>query len=309
MHQIWTEKYRPSNISEYVFKDQTQKAQIENWISSGALPNLLFSGVQGVGKTSLAKMLFKELGVNPYDIMEINASKDNGVDFIRDTVVNFTQTMPFGDFKYVLLDEADYLSVNAQAVLRNLMEKYNNVRFVLTCNYQHKLIPAIHSRCQGFHIDKLDVDEFTVRLVNVLIAENIAFEIDVLDTYVAASYPDLRKCINQIQMNSYGGTLTITDDKSGDVADYQIDMVELFKAGHYKEARTLICTKARIDEYDDIFKFLYQNLHLFADTSVKEDKCLIAIRDGLVKHAMVSDVEINLSATIAELAMIAQGIL
>lgn len=310
MQQLWTEQYRPSTIADYVFKDQKQRKQIENWISSGALPHLLFSGVQGTGKTTLAKVLLNELKVNEYDIKEINASKDNGVDFIRDSVVNFAQTMPYGEFKYILLDEADYLSPNAMAVLRNVMEKYSTtVRFILTCNYPHKIIPAIHSRCQGFHIDKLDKDEFTVRMVNILVTENIEFDIDTLDIFVAASYPDLRKCINSVQMNSYGGELKLDNDNETTVSDYRLEMVSLFKSGKYKEARQLICSQASLDEYDDIYRFLYQNINLFADTSSKEDKCIISIRDGLVKHTMASDPEINLSATITELSMIAQGVL
>lgn len=310
MQQLWVDKYRPNVIDDYVFKDQKQRSQIENWIKSGAMAHTLLSGSAGVGKTSLAKLLFKELKVNPYDIKEINASKDNGVDYIRDSVVNFAQIMPFGEFKYVLLDEADFLSPNAQAVLRNVMEKYSsNVRFILTCNYPNKIMPAIHSRCQGFHIDKLDKDEFTVRVANILISENIEFDMETLDTYVSSSYPDLRKCINLLQQNSYNNKLTIDTNESTSTSDYRLEMVSLFKAGQYKEARQLICTQAGAEEYDDIYRFLYQNVDLFADNVTKEDKCIIAIRDGLVKHTMVSDVEINLSATITELSMIAQGIL
>ena len=309
MNELWTEKYRPNTVENYVFKDEKQRRQIKNWLAEGALPHLLFSGVQGTGKTTLAKLLFNELNVNPYDVKEINASKDNGVDFIRDSIVNFAQTIPFGDFKYILLDEADYLTPNAQAVLRNVMEKYSStVRFILTCNYPHKVIPAIHSRCQGFHIDKLDKDEFVLRLANILIAENIEFDMDTLDTFASANYPDLRKSINSIQMNSYGGKLALDEDNTS-VSDYRLEMISLFKAGKYKEARQVICAQATLDEYEDIYRFLYQNLTFFADDDTKQDKCIIAIRDGLVKHTMCADAEVNLSATITELAMIAHGIL
>lgn len=311
MKELWVEKYRPQTINDYVFKDSRQKAQIEQWISNGVLPTMLLSGAAGVGKTSLAKLLFKELNVNPFDIKEINASKDNGVDFIRDSVINFAQTTPFGEFKYILMDESDYLSPSSQAVLRNVIEKYSSsVRFIFTANYKHKLISAIHSRCQGFHIDKLDKDEFIVRMANILINENIEFDIDVLDIFVSASYPDLRKCINMVQQNCYNNKLNYAEEDASSSSDFRLEMVSLFKAGKYKEARTLICQQASPEEYDDIYRFLYQNLNLFAaDDSNKEDKCIIAIRDGLVKHTMASDMEINLSATLTELSMIAKGIL
>ena len=144
-------------------------------------------GSRQVGKTTLAKVLLHELDVDWGDVLEINASVENGVDYIRDKINNFATTMPFGDFKYVLLDEADYLSPNAQAALRGVMEKYSNsCRFLLTCNFPHKIIDALHSRCQGFHIEKLDKTEFTARVAEVLVTEGVDVELDVLDMYVAA---------------------------------------------------------------------------------------------------------------------------
>jgi len=134
----------------------------------------LFSGAAGTGKTTLAKILINEIGVNQYDILEVNASRNNTVDYIKSTIVTFVSTMPFGDFKVVLLDEADYLSPNAQAVLRGIMETYHETaRFILTCNYPHKVIPALHSRCQGFHIDRIDHTEFTARAAEILITEGV----------------------------------------------------------------------------------------------------------------------------------------
>ena len=150
MKQLWTEKYRPDTVDDYVFRDNDQKQQVMNWITSKTIPHLLFSGAPGVGKTTLAKVLLNTLEVDSYDILEINASRENSVDTVREKINSFVQIMPFGSYKYVLLDEADYMSPNGQAALRGVMEMYHtSARFILTCNYPNRVIPALHSRCQG----------------------------------------------------------------------------------------------------------------------------------------------------------------
>ena len=208
MRDLWVEKYRPDNIGDYVFRDANQQGQVTGWIKDGALPHLLFSGAPGTGKTTLAKVLLKELDVDNMDILEINASNENSVDTIRSKITNFSSTMPFGDMKYVLLDEADYITPNGQAALRGVMETYHtSCRFILTCNYPQRIIPALHSRCQGFHINKLDINEFTARIATICIAENVDCDLDTLDTYVQATYPDLRKAINLTQQNVVDGHL------------------------------------------------------------------------------------------------------
>ena len=305
MKELWTEKYRPNDIDGYVFRDDAQKQQVASWIKEKTIPHLLFSGAPGVGKTTLAKILIHQLGIDEYDVLEINASRENSVDTIRDKISGFVQTMPFGDFKIVLLDEADYISPNGQAALRGVMETYHaSARFILTCNYPNRVIPALHSRCQGFHIERIDQTEFTARMATVMVEEGVQFELDVLDTYVKATYPDLRKCLNICQMNSTSGTLDKPHGDEGGSEDYKLEVVSMFKEGKIKEARQLLCKNARPEEMEDMFRWMYDNIDLFGTTDEQKDQAVIIIRNALVNHSLVADAEINLSATLCELTQL-----
>ena len=303
MKELWTEKYRPRDIDGYVFRDESQRQQVEGWIKSKSIPHLLFSGAPGVGKTTLAKILINQLGIDDYDVLEINASRENSVDTIRDKITGFVQTMPYGTFKVVLLDEADYISPNGQAALRGVMETYHaSARFILTCNYPNRVIPALHSRCQGFHIERVDVTEFTARMATVLVSEAVEFDLDTLDTYVKAAYPDMRKCLNMCQMNSQEGRLVPPHGDEGGVKEWKLDVVNLFKAGQITEARKLMCASARPEEMEEIFRWMYDNINLWSKDTQKQDQAIVIIRNGLANVPLVADQEINLSATLIELA-------
>jgi DNA polymerase III delta prime subunit len=304
MKYLWVEKYRPTTIDEYVFRDDGQKQQIESWIKQQEIPHLLFSGSAGIGKTTLAKILCNELDINEYDIMFSNGSKEGRKIEWVDKLISFCQTIPFGAFKVVIIDEADFLNpMSVQPALRNLMEDYSStVRFILTCNYPQKIIPALHSRCQGFHIETVDREEFTARVATILIKESIDLDLDTLDTYVKATYPDLRKCINSVQMNSGTGVLLPPNKSDKNEADWRLDMVTMFKAGKINEARKMICKAARPEEMEDIYRWLYDNLDLISEHEPIQDKAILVIKQGLVDHTLVADPEINLAATLIRIA-------
>lgn len=301
MKELWVEKYRPVSIKDYVWIDRDTKHMVETWVKDQYIPHLLLAGNAGAGKTTLAKVLVNELGVDPSEFMHINASRDNGVDFLRNKIANFCSTMANGPFKVVLLDEADYITPPAQGILRGMLEQYHEgVRFILTCNYPNKIIPALHSRLQTITFRTLDETQFTRRLAEILVGEGVELDAETLQTYVKTCYPDLRKAINTVQMRSTSGRLESPKQEDAE-SDYKIAMVDLFRQGRIKEARQLIIKQISLEEYQDMYRFMYRNLDFWGNDVDTQDEALLLIRKGLVNHGLVADPEINLSATFVEL--------
>jgi replication factor C small subunit len=302
MKQLWVEKYRPKSVDDYVWRDEAQRRQVTTWIKEKSIPHLLLSGSPGIGKTTMAKMLMEELNIEPADVMEVNASRETSIDFIREKIIPFISTIPWGPFKVVLLDEADRLSPHAQDSLKGIIEEYTSfARFILTCNTPNKIVPALHSRCQQFHFTKLDMTEYTARAATILVNENVEFDLDTLDLFVSTAYPDLRKCINLLQQNVSDGILHSPTKEDAGTADWRFEMVELFKAGKIQEARKLLCGKLRVEEVEEVYRWLYDNITVFGDNT-KQDSAVLIIKQGMADHTLVADPEINLAAVLVKLA-------
>lgn len=305
LSKLWVEKYRPQTIDDYIFQDHSQKRAILKFIGEGSIPHLLLSGVQGTGKTTLSKILVKALDVDETDVLLINASDENSVDVIRDKIKTFITTFAIGNFKIVQLEEADYITPNGQAVLRQLMEEYvDAARFILTCNYDHKIIPAIKSRSQQFRFHAFDRDDVAERLAGILIEERVKFTIDLLDKYIAAGYPDIRKIINLLQQNVVDNELLPpTEIETG---DYKFKMLELLETDNWLEIRKLLCANVPTEEWEAVYKFLYENLNKSNKFSSQEkwEEGIVTIADHLYRDALVSDREINAAAMFIRLSRI-----
>lgn len=455
LKDLWVDSHSPSSFEEYTFQNDHHKNQILQWVNDKSIPGLLLHGPAGTGKTACAKLLIKELGIHDFDVMIVNGSNEGRqIDWLRDKLEAFCQSMPFGDFKVVLIDEAEFLNCleehekvlladgsykalkdfergvdyniislndqtgqfepdvacvvnynteevyrihfdnnttvsvtvdhpfmvvdeygslvekslrdlhydvvgvkfafmsngdtysvvksyqepvyigkrnvvdlnvqknhnfihesgcivhncnSVQPALRHMIELYSSsVRFILTANYPSRIIPALHSRLQSIAVEKSDINEYTAKMAEILLDEKIDFDLETLDNYVKAYYPDFRKCINTLQLNSQSGVLVSPKDASGS-QDYMIEMVELFKNGKINDARRLLCKNVLAEDMEAIYRWCYEHLEYFGDTQDQQDDAVLIIKKALVDHTICADPEINLADCMIRLSRNREG--
>jgi|TARA_B100000508_G_scaffold82892_1_gene64430 DNA polymerase III delta prime subunit len=297
-HTLWVERYRPIEINNYIGNDHL-KSKIEIYLESGDLPHLLLHGKAGTGKTTLAKLLVKNIDC---DHLYINASDENGVDGIRFKVKNFASTVGFKDMKVIILDECDYITPNAQAALRNVMETFSkHCRFILTCNFVERIIDPIQSRCQSFQIIPPSKGEVAKHIHEILLSENVISEMDDLKVLIDSGYPDIRRILNSAQRNVVKGKLKL--DKTSILQnDYKLKLLKILETQNKKDAfkniRKLLLDN-KITDFADLFRLLYDEVDGYGKGHVAE--CILVISRYMLSDGQVVDKEINAMAMLIEL--------
>ena len=297
-HSLWVEKYRPTTLDTYIGNEHL-KSKVSVYLESGDLPHLLLYGKAGTGKTTLAKLLVNNIEC---DYMYINASDENSVDTVRTKVRGFASTMGFKDYKIIILDECDYITPNAQAALRNLMETFSkHCRFILTCNFVERIIDPIQSRCQSFQVIPPSKKEVALHIHNILKEEDIASKMDDVAGLVNAGYPDIRRVINSCQRQVVDGMLVV-DKQSLVESDYKMKLMEIIKKENKKDAfknvRKLLAD-SQVTDFAELYKLMYDEVDSYGTGHIAE--CILIIAKYQLSDSQVVDKEINAMAMIIEL--------
>jgi replication factor C small subunit len=298
-HSLWVEKYRPSKLDDYVGNEHL-KSKVSGYIENEDVPHLLFFGKAGTGKTTLAKLIVSSIDC---DVMMINASDENNVETVRNKVKNFASSMGFKKYKIIILDEFDYMTPNAQAILRNLMETFSkHCRFILTCNYIEKIIEPIQSRCQTFQITPPTKKDVAIQMSKILKSESIEFDPKDLVPIIDSSYPDIRKIINTCQLNSLKGKLQV-DVQNLLENDYKLKVLEVLKSNddkrnkYMKIRQTVLDSKAT--DFSDLYTLLYDKVDDYAGENTAN--VILVLGDGVAKSAVAIDKEIIAAATLIQI--------
>ena len=297
-HSLWVEKYRPTKLDNYIGNDHL-KSKVSVYLESGDIPHLLLLGRAGTGKTTLAKLLVNNIDC---DYLYINASDENSVDVVREKVKNFASTLGFKDMKVIILDECDYITPNAQAALRNLMETFSkNCRFILTCNYVERIIDPIQSRCQSFQIIPPDRKQVAQHLANILSNESIEYELTDIATIVNSGYPDIRRVINGSQRQVVNGKLVI-DENTITQNDYKTKVLEILttqdKKNAFQNIRQLLAD-SKVTDFSDLFRLMFDTVDDWGKGHIAE--CILILSKYQQSDAIVVDKEINVMAMFVEL--------
>ena len=297
-HSLWVEKYRPKNLSTYVGNDHLRE-KVARYIAVEDVPHLLLYGKAGTGKTTLAKIVVNNIDC---DYMYINASDENKVDDVRNKIKTFASSVGFKSLKVIILDECDYLTPNAQAALRNLMETFSkHCRFILTCNYVERIIDPIQSRCQSYKVVPPSKKEVAQQMVKILDTEGVEYQLDDVAMIVNAGYPDIRRVINSSQRQVVDNKLVV-DVSSIIQNDYKVQLLEkLTNGAPFKDVRQLIADNS-ISDYSELYRLLYDEVETYSNGKVAE--CIMAIAESQYKDVMVVDKEINFMSLIIELITI-----
>jgi replication factor C small subunit len=298
-HSLWVEKYRPQTLAEYV-GNETVKETIQQYLDNNDIPHLLLHGKAGTGKTTLAKLIVNTIKC---DSMIINASDENNVDTVRNKVKNFASSMGFAGFKIIILDEFDYMTPNAQAILRNLMETFSkHCRFILTCNYHEKIIDPIKSRCQTFAITPPTKKDVAIQVTRILDAENIKYDVKNVADIISSYYPDIRRILNTCQLQSAKGELKVNHQIMVE-SNFQTKLVDLLKANDDKRNMFMNIRQAvadnRLNDYSEMYSMLYSRVDEYAAGNTAN--VILTIADGLSKDALVVDKEIVFMSTIIQI--------
>ena len=298
-NSLWVEKYRPKKLQDYVGNEHL-KTKVADYLQSGDVPHLLFFGKAGTGKTTLAKLIVNSINC---DYIIINASDENNVDTVRNKVKNFASTIGFKDSKIVILDEFDYMTPNAQAILRNLMETFSkHCRFILTCNYVEKVIDPIQSRCQTFQIVPPTKKDVAVQISQILNKENVKFELKDLVPIIDSAYPDIRKIINTCQLNSSKGVLKVDVANIID-GDIKVKIIDILKSNDakpnkWKNIRQAVAD-SRIQDFTELYSYLYEKVDEYGGNNTSN--IILIIADSQSKDALVVDKEITFISCIIQI--------